>query len=101
MSDTDNETPWETDLTPVDTNIATLEHRNRQHLPAHSRPESTQTLDALLRIEETLVSILEGLRHFAKAQKTSKALDELAENDADLLDATPSKVVNTTKAKRK
>jgi hypothetical protein len=96
MSDTDNETPWETDLTPVDTNIATLEHRNRQHLPAHSRPESTQTLDALLRIEETLVSILEGLRHFAKAQKTVEVSPAFVEKGTEVIG-----VEGKSKAKRK
>lgn len=89
MSET--ETPWETDITPVNTAIAELEHRKRQHLPAHDRNIGEQTLDALLRIEETLVSILEGLRHFAKQHKTSKALDELAELDADLIAKTPPK----------
>lgn len=93
----ENETPWETDITPVDTNIATLDHRNRQHLPAHSRNIGEQTLDALLRIEETMVSILEGLRHFAKQQKTGKALDELAEADAAELIEKPAPV----KGKRK
>jgi hypothetical protein len=73
-----------------------LEERRRPSEPNHVRTTEVQSLDALLRIEETLVSILEGLRHFAKQQKTSKALDELAENDADLIDSKPA-----PKARRK
>lgn len=71
-----DETPWETDLSPVNTNIAALDHRNREHLPAHSRNIGEQTLDALLRIEETLVSILEGMRFAAKQLTKPEATPE-------------------------
>lgn len=73
-----------------------LEDRRRAFEPNHIRTIEMQSLDTLLRIEETLVSILEGLRHFAKQQKTSSALSDLAENDADLIDTKP-----VTKGKRK
>lgn len=74
---TENNTPWETDITPVNSNIAELEHRNRPHLPAHSRNIGEQTLDAMLRIEETLVSILEGMRFAAKQlTKTEAPVEE-------------------------
>lgn len=43
-----------------------LEERRRPAEPNHIRTYEVQTLDTLLRIEETLTSILEGLRHFAK-----------------------------------
>lgn len=67
-----------------------LEDRRRAMEPNHVRTVEVQSLDALLRIEEaalrteeTLTSILEGMRHLAKQLKTGKALDELAENDAE------------------
>jgi hypothetical protein len=50
-----------------------LPERVRAQEPNHVRTTEVQTLDALLRIEETLVSILEGMRHFASQLKAKPA----------------------------
>lgn len=80
-----------------------LEDRRRPQEGNHVRTIEQQQLDALLRVEETLVSILEGLRHFAKQQKTGKALDELAAMDGQLIGtddpAGPTKVGVRSKRK--
>jgi hypothetical protein len=47
-----------------------LDERRRVTEPNHIRTIEAQSLDALIRIDETLTSILEGMRHLAKQLKT-------------------------------
>ncbi|MGM5019226.1 hypothetical protein [Tardiphaga sp. 367_B4_N1_1] len=49
-----------------------LEERRRVTEPNHIRTVEVQALDALIRIDETLTSILEGMRHLAKQLKTAE-----------------------------
>lgn len=49
-----------------------IEERERPIVPNHLATIEVQQLHALIRIEETLTSILEGLRHFAKQQSSEE-----------------------------
>ena len=58
----------------IDEASAALADRSRPQVANHVRTVERQTLDALLRLEEVLTSILNGLRHFA-AQQGPKVAD--------------------------
>ncbi|WP_368508113.1 hypothetical protein [Bradyrhizobium lupini] len=72
-----------------------LEDRRRPMEPNHVRTMEVQSLDALLRIEETLTSILEGMRHLAKQLKTEAPAEEPYD------DAEGRSIANKVKGKRK
>lgn len=57
----------------IDVASASLADRARPQVANHVRTVQVQTLDALLRIEETMNAILNGLRHFAQQQDKNLA----------------------------
>lgn len=67
----ENEIVFDNPSSHIDTVSASLAARARPQLASQVRMLDQQTLDALLRIEELMSSILAGLRHFAKQQDAS------------------------------